>query len=150
MKKLGVPWSRRCFFFLKEKVESQRKLLVLGVDWFSDLIGNTGRNSHSKTLNMFTASFHVFEKAAKVYATVYHGCRVSFEKSITARRASCWHWMCSDDKVYSLKQTLGLLLTVTRYIPLMLYPRRGNRGISDILSRRRRFNKITYEKYWRR
>jgi WD40 repeat protein len=35
------------------------------------------------------------------------------------------------------------------YIPLTLYPRRGSRGISDILPRHPRFTKISCEEYCR-
>jgi hypothetical protein len=37
-----------------------------------------------------------------------------------------------------------LSICVYTYIPLMLYPRKGSRGISDIPPRRPRFSKIIY------
>jgi hypothetical protein len=44
-----------------------------------------GKCSRDQRLNTFTASFHIFSKAAKVFATMCHGRRVSFEKSMGAK-----------------------------------------------------------------
>jgi hypothetical protein len=42
--------------------------------------------------------FHIFAKAAKAYATVCHGHRVSIEKSMRTRRESRWHRMVGNWK----------------------------------------------------